>query len=56
MKTKFYGKKITGILTLLPETEYNFEDDMKYNNLTEKQNRKLQRTMGYDKHRIFKND
>lgn len=56
MKTKFYGKKITGILTLLPETEYNFEDDMKYNNLTEKQNRKLQKTMGYDKHRIFKSN
>lgn len=56
MKTKFYGKKITGILTLLPETEYNFEEDMKYNSLSEKQNRKLQKTMGYDKHRIFKID
>lgn len=56
MKTKFYGKKITGILTLLPETEYNFEDDMKYNHLSEKQNRKLQKTMGYDRHRIFKDD
>lgn len=56
MKTKFYGKKITGILTLLPETEYNFEEDMQYNNLSEKQNRKLQKTMGYDRHRIFKND
>ncbi len=56
MKTKFYGKKITGILALLPEIEYAFEDDMKYNNLTEKQNRKLQKTMGYDKHRFFKSD
>lgn len=56
MKTKFYGKKITGILTLLPETEYNFEEDMQYNNLSEKQNRKLQKTMGYDRHRIFKKD
>lgn len=56
MKTTFYGKKITGILTLLPETEYNFEEDMTYNNLSEKQNRKLQKTMGYDRHRIFKGD
>ena len=56
MKTKFYGKKISGILTLLPETEYCFEEDMKFNNLSEKQNRKLQKTMGYDKHRIFKGD
>lgn len=56
MKTKFFGKKITGILTLLPETEYNFEEDMEYNNLSEKQNRKLQKTMGYDRHRIFKKD
>lgn len=56
MKAKFYGKKITSILSLLPQTEYCFEDDMKYNALSEKQNRKLQRTMGYDKHRFFKND
>lgn len=56
MKTKFYGKKITAILTLLPETEYRFEDDMQYNNLSEKQNRKLQKTMGYDRHRFFKNE
>ena len=56
MKTHFFGKKISGIITFLPETEYNFEEDMKFNNLTEKQNRKLQKTMGYDKHRIFKND
>lgn len=56
MKTKFYGKKISGIISFLPETEYSFEDDMKYNNLSEKQNRKLQKTMGYDKHRIFKNE
>lgn len=56
MKTKFYGKKISSIVTFLPETEYNFEDDMKFNALSEKQNRKLQKTMGYDRHRIFKND
>lgn len=56
MKTIFNGKKISAILSLLPETEYNFEDDMKYNNLSEKQNIKLQKTMGYDKHRIFKSD
>lgn len=56
MKTIFYGKKISGIVTLLPETEFTFEDDMKYNNLSEKQNRKLQKTMGYDRHRFFKNE
>ena len=56
MKTTFFGKKITGILTLLPETEYTFEEDMQYNNLTEKQNRKLQKTMGYDRHKIFKSN
>ncbi|MCR4941763.1 MAG: hypothetical protein K5978_03080 [Campylobacter sp.] len=56
MKAKFYGKKISGILTLLPQTEYSFEEDMKFNSLSEKQNKKLQQTMGYDKHRIFKND
>lgn len=56
MKTIFYGKRISGILALLPETEYDFEDDMKYNSLSEKQNRRLQKTMGYDRHRFFKPD
>lgn len=56
MKNIFYGKKISGILACLPETEYKFEDDMKFNSLSEKQNLKLQKTMGYDRHRIFKDD
>lgn len=56
MKTVFHGKKISGILTLLPETEYTFEEDMKFNSLSRAQNIKLQKTMGYDRHRIFKNE
>lgn len=56
MKTVFRGKRISGILTLLPQTEYTFEEDMKFNNLSEKRNRILQKTMGYDRHRIFKSD
>ncbi len=56
MKTKFYGKKITGIMTFLPQIEYTFEEDIKFNDLSEKQNRKLQKTMGYDKHRYFKSE
>lgn len=56
MKTVFYGKKISCILTLLPQTEYTFEEDMKFNSLSKSQNLKLQKTMGYDRHRIFKNE
>ncbi|AQW86803.1 hypothetical protein BB381_05100 [Campylobacter pinnipediorum subsp. caledonicus] len=56
MQTIFYGKKISGILTLLPETEYSFEKDMEFNSLSQKQNIKLQKTMGYNKHRIFKDN
>ena len=56
MKTIFYNKKISSILTVLPQNEYNFEDEMIYNDLSEAQNRRLARTMGYEKHRIFKED
>ena len=56
MKTKFYGKKISGMLVLLPENEFTFEEDMKFNSLSEKQNLKLKNTMGYDRHRFFKED
>ena len=56
MKTKFFGKKISGILALLPQTEYKFEDDMKFNSLSQKQNLKLKNTMGYDRHRFFKDE
>ena len=56
MKTKFFGKKISGILALLPQTEYKFEDDMKFNSLSQKQNLKLKNTMGYGRHRFFKDE
>jgi len=56
MKTKFFGKKVSGILALLPQTEYKFEDDMKFNSLSQKQNLKLKNTMGYDRHIFFKNE
>ena len=58
MKDVWKGKKISGILTILPENEYSFEDTI----LAESMNRvrRLKKIMGFDKrrrqiHRIFIN-
>lgn len=54
MKTIFYGKKISGILTVLPETESMFEDEIGNYSFPEKQTLRLKKIMGYEKHRIAK--
>ncbi len=52
MDFTFKGKKITGILTVLPEREIRFEDEIENYNFTKAQSLKLKMVMGYDKHRI----
>lgn len=54
MKAKFNNLKISGIFVILPQNEYFFEDDMKFNSLSEKRNRALASVMGYHSHRFFK--
>ncbi len=54
MNLKFSGKKITGILTVLPPDEIRFEDEMENYNFTESQSAKLKKIMGYDRHRIVR--
>ena len=53
MNLKFRNKKISGILTIIPEREIAFEDELDNFNFTKAQSMKLKMVMGYDRHRIF---
>lgn len=52
MNFKFRGKRISGILVVLPENEKSFIEEMKNFNFPEARSLKLKEVMGYDKHRI----
>ena len=54
MKTVFHGKRITGLLSVLPETSVAFEDEVSNYALPEKQTMRLKKVMGYGKHCISK--
>lgn len=54
MDLKFNNKKITGILTILPENEVKFEDEIDNYNFSRGQSMKLKLIMGYNKRRIVK--
>lgn len=54
MKTVFYNKRISGILTVLPETVARFEDEIENYTFTREQSLRLQKVMGYKQHRIAK--
>ncbi len=56
MKTVFKGKRISGILTVLPENEVFFDDEVGNYSFPEKQTLRLKKVMGYEKHRIAKPD
>jgi 3-oxoacyl-[acyl-carrier-protein] synthase-3 len=48
----FSGKRIAGVLTVLPANERSFMDDMKNFDVPEEKSLKLKKVMGYDRHRI----
>ena len=52
MKLKFYNKKITGILSILPKNKVYFKNEMKNYNFTKKQSLKLAKIMGYSTRRV----
>lgn len=54
MKMKFVNKKITGILGLLPEQTFYFDDEVGNYTFPEKQTARLKKVMGYEKHRLAK--
>ena len=53
MNLKFKNKKITGILTVLPENEIKFEDEIDNYAFSRGQSMKLKLIMGYDKRRVI---
>ena len=54
LKQIFKNKKITGILSILPEQEILFEDEVQNYNFPASQTMRLKNIMGYQKHRIIK--
>lgn len=54
MNFHFNNKKISGILTVLPENEVAFEDEMGNYNFSEAKSLKLKSAMGFNKKRIVK--
>jgi 3-oxoacyl-[acyl-carrier-protein] synthase III len=56
MNLKFFNKRITGILTILPENEVTFEEEMSNYNFPEAKSMKLKLAMGYNTHRIVKGE
>jgi 3-oxoacyl-[acyl-carrier-protein] synthase III len=52
MKIEFSGKKISGLLAVVPANERNFVDDMVNFNFPVSRSLKLKEVMGYDRHRI----
>lgn len=56
MKLLFHDKRISGILTVLPQKEVLFEDEMDNYNFSHAKSLKLKLAMGYNKHRIVEED
>ena len=52
MNLKFKNKKITGILTVFPEKEIKFEEEIENYDFTHRQSMKLKLVMGFDKRRV----
>lgn len=54
MKAKFKGKRISGILGLLPEKIGYFDDEVENYTFPAKQTMRLKKVMGFEKHRLSK--
>ncbi|PRX55307.1 3-oxoacyl-ACP synthase III family protein [Flagellimonas meridianipacifica] len=54
MNLKFTDKKITGILTVFPEKEIKFDDEIDNYEFTRQQSMKLKLVMGFNKRRVVK--
>lgn len=52
MNFSFFGKKISSVITVLPENESYFDDEMPLYNFPERKSKILKELMGYNKHRI----
>ena len=54
MDAVFKNKKISGILTVLPQTESFFDDEVGNYDFPERQTMRLKKIMGFNKHRLAK--
>jgi 3-oxoacyl-[acyl-carrier-protein] synthase III len=52
MKLKFYNKKITGIISILPKNKVYFKNEINNYNFSKKQSLKLAKIMGYSARRV----
>src|SRR4030095_16670958 len=52
MKLVFHNKKITGILTILPEREVKFDDEMGNYSFSVSKSMKLKMAMGFESRRV----
>lgn len=52
LKFTFHNKRIAGVLTVLPQREVTFEEEMENYNFSHAKSMKLKLAMGYNKHRI----
>jgi 3-oxoacyl-[acyl-carrier-protein] synthase-3 len=56
MNLKFYKKRITGILTILPKNEIFFDDEVDNYNFSPAKSLKLKSIMGFGKRRVVEDD
>lgn len=54
MKAQFSGKRISGLRTVVPETELRFDDEVENYTFPPKQTLRLKAVMGYETHRVVK--
>lgn len=52
MKCQFHNKRISAIISVVPQEEYSFDQEYPRYKLTDEKARKLKKMMGLDKHRI----
>ncbi|MDR0605453.1 MAG: ketoacyl-ACP synthase III [Bacteroidales bacterium] len=52
LRFTFHNKRIAGVLTVLPQKEVTFEEEMENYNFSPAKSLKLKMAMGYEKHRI----
>jgi 3-oxoacyl-[acyl-carrier-protein] synthase III len=53
---RFAGKKISSLVTVLPQTETRFEDELENYNFPPDKSLRLKRVMGFDRHRTVTQD
>src|SRR5688500_16591398 len=56
MNLKFKNKRISGILTILPENEIRFEDELENYNFSIAKSLKIKLSSGLDKRRVVENN